>query len=451
MIVGDVAVVGSALQGGTAPPTLGNVPGYVRGYDVRTGDLLWTFHTIPQEGEPGTETWENESWQYTGNAAVWATMAADPELGYVYLPVEAPTHDYYGGHRLGDNLYSSSLVCLDARTGEVVWHFQLVHHDIFDYDTGSAPVLLDVVVDGEPVRAVAQVTKQAFTYVFDRVTGEPIWPIEERAAPPSDVPGERASPTQPFPTLPAPFDRQGFTDDDLIDFTPELLEEARRIASQFRMGPLYTPAIVAGTDGKLATMQVPHAQGGANWQSAAADPETGILYVPSVTNWFANALVEGGERSEMAYVGRGVRVERPMGLPLVKPPWGRITAIDLNTGEHVWMVPNGDAPDYVLEHPELEGIDLSGGGNPERAPLLVTRTLLFAGDGAGLFASGPGGGGTGFRALDKATGDTLFEMDLPANETGLPMTYMAGGRQYIVVAIGGRGFPSELVALALAR
>ena len=449
MIVGDVAVVGAALQGGSAPPTLANVPGYVRGYDVRTGDLLWTFHTIPQAGEPGNETWEDESWQYTGNAAVWATMAADLDLGYVYLPVEAPTHDYYGGHRLGDNLFSSSLVCLDARTGEVVWHYQLVHHDIFDYDTGSAPVLLDVVVDGEPVRAVAQVTKQAFTYVFDRVTGEPIWPIEERPVPQSDVPGERTSPTQPFPTKPAPFDRQGFTEADLIDFTPELYAEALEIARDYKMGPLYTPPIVMDTDGKRATMQIPHAQGGANWQSAAADPETGILYVPSVTNWYPNALVEGGNRTEMAYVGRGMRVQGPRGLPLVKGPWGRITAIDLNTGDHVWMAPNGDPPDYVREHPALAGIDVSGEGNPERAPLLVTRTLLFSGDGAGLFASGPQGGGTGFRALDKATGRTLFEMDLPANETGLPMTYMAGGRQFIVVAIGGRGFPAELVALAL--
>ncbi len=449
MIVGDIAVVGSALRSGSAPPTLNNVPGYVRGYDVRTGEMLWTFHTVPQEGEPGVETWEDESFQYTGNTAVWAPMSADPELGYVYLPIEAPTADYFGGHRLGDNLFSSSLVCLDARTGDVVWYYQLVHHDIFDYDTGSAPLLLDVEVEGQPVRAVAQVTKQAYVYVFDRVTGEPVWPIEERPAPRSDVPGERSSPTQPVPTRPAPFDRQGVSDDDLLDFTPEILAEARRIASQFRMGPIYTPPMVAGTGGKLATLQVPHVQGGANWQGAAADPETGIMYVPSVTNWFANALVEGGERSEMNYIGRGVQVERPMGLPLVKPPWGRITAIDLNTGDRVWMAPNGVAPAYVREHPALDGVDLSGAGNPERAPLLVTRTLLFSGDGAGLFASGPGGGGPNLRALDKATGETLFEMELPANETGLPMTYMANGRQFVVVAVGALGFPAELVALAL--
>jgi quinoprotein glucose dehydrogenase len=449
MVVGNIAVVGSALPGGTAPPTLENVPGYIRGYDVRTGELVWTFRTIPQRGEPGNDTWENESWQYTGNTAAWAPMSADQDLGYVYLPIEAPTHDYYGGHRLGDNLFSSSLVCLDAATGELVWYYQLVHHDIWDYDTASAPLLLDVVVDGEPVRAVAQVTKQAFTYVFDRATGEPVWPIEERPVPQSDVPGERTSPTQPFPTKPAPFDQQGITDDDLLDFTPEVLAEARRIVSEFKPGPLYTPPIVRGTDDKLATLMIPHAQGGANWQGAAADPETGIMYVPSVTNWFANGLVEGGDVSEMRYIGRGARIDRPLGLPLVKPPWGRITAIDLNTGDHVWMVPNGIAPAYVREHEALQGVDLGGAGNPERAPLLVTRTLLFSGDGAGLFASGPGGGGPNFRALDKATGETLFEMELPANETGLPMTYMLDGRQYIVVAIGARGFPAELVALAL--
>jgi quinoprotein glucose dehydrogenase len=449
LIVGDVAVVGSALQAGGTPRTLGNVPGYVRGYDVRTGDLIWTFHTIPQRGEVGNDTWENESWEYTGNTAAWAPMSADPVLGYVYLPIEAPTADYYGGHRLGDNLFGSSLVCVDARTGELVWYYQLVHHDIFDYDTASAPLLLDVVVDGRPIPAVAQVTKQAFTYVFNRVTGEPVWPIEERPVPQSDVPGERPTPTQPFPTRPAAFDQQGLTDDDLLDFTPEILAAAREIADQFRTGPLYTPGIVAGTDGKLATLQIPHAQGGANWQGAAADPETGIMYVPSVTNWFANALVPGEDRSEMNYIGRGTRIDRPLGLPLVKPPWGRITAIDLNTGDHVWMVPNGIAPAYVREHEALQGIDLSGAGNPERAPLLVTRTLLFSGDGAGLFASGPGGGGPNLRALDKATGETLFEMELPANETGLPMTYMDDGRQFIVVAIGARGFPAELVALAL--
>ena len=225
--------------------------------------------------------------------------------------------------------------------------------------------------------------------------------------------GRKDRATQPFPTKPEPFDRQGVTENDLIDFTPELKAEALRIASQFKMGPLYTPPIVADTDGKLGTLTVPHNQGAANWQSAAADPETGILYIPSVTNWWASAPRRGWARSDMGYVGRSTRVEAPLGLPLIKPPWGRITAIDMNTGDHVWMVPNGQPPDYVKNHPALAGIDLSGVGNPERAPLLVTKTLLFSGDGAGLFSSGPQGGGRKFRALDKKTGRLFLKWNFP--------------------------------------
>jgi quinoprotein glucose dehydrogenase len=449
MIVGNVVVVGNALLSGTAPRTMNNVPAYIRGYDVLSGKLLWTFHTVPKPGEFGYDTWEGNSADHTGNTGAWAPLSADLDLGYVYIPVETPTGDYYGGHRPGNNLFGDSIVCLDAKTGKRIWHYQLVHHDIWDWDTASAPVLLDVTVDGKPRKIVAQVTKQGWAYVFDRVTGEPIWPIIERPVPQTDVPDEKTSPTQPIPTKPAPFDRQGVSEADLIDFTPELKAEALRIASQFKLGPIYTPPIVENTGGKLGTLTVPHNQGAANWQSAAADPETGILYVPSVTNWWASALTPGGDRSDMKYIGRGARVELPMGLPLIKPPWGRITAIDLNTGDHLWMVPNGQAPDYVKNHPALAGIDLSGAGNPERAPLLVTKTLLFAGDGAGLFSSGPQGGGKKFRALDKKTGKTIHEMELPANETGLPMTFMVGGRQFIVVAIGARNFPAELIALAL--
>jgi quinoprotein glucose dehydrogenase len=428
-----------------------NVPGHVRGYDVRTGERLWTFRTIPRPGEFGNDTWENGSWEYTGNTAVWAPISADEELGYVYLPVETPTGDYFGGHRHGDNLFAGSLVCLDAKTGKRVWHYQLIRHDIWDYDLASAPTLLDVTVNGTKIKAVAQPTKQAFLFAFDRVTGKPLWPIEDRAVQQSDVPMEKTSPTQPFPTKPKPFDRQGVSLDDLIDFTPEIKAEAVRIASTFKLGPLYTPGIIAGTDGKRGTLQAPHTQGGANWQGAAADPETGVVYVPSVTNWYGNALVREPQRSDMAYVGRNVvsAADRPMGLPLLKGPWGRITAIDLNTGEHVWMVPNGYAPEYVRNHAALQGVDLSKAGNPERAPLLVTRTLLFSGDGSGMFASGPSGGGPLFRALDKKTGALIHEMRLPGNETGLPMTYMLNGRQYIVVAVANRNAPAELVALAL--
>lgn len=449
IVVGDMIVVGAAHLSGGAPRSKTNVPGYIRGYDVRSGKLLWTFHTIPRLGEVGVETWRNDSWQYTGNTGSWAPMSADLELGYVYVPVEAPTGDYYGGHRPGDNVFSDSLVCLDAKTGKRVWHFQLVHHDIWDFDIGSAPLLLNVTVEGKPIKAVAQVSKQGFTYVFDRVTGQPVWPIVERAVPQSTIPGEQTSPTQPYPTKPAPFDRQDAIEANLVDLTPAIKAEALRVASQFKLGPLFTPPILPGTDGKLGTLIVPHNQGAANWQSAAADPETGLLYVPSITSWWAVAMVDPGDRSDMQYISRNVPVERPLDVPIIKPPWGRITAIDLNTGDHAWMVPNGHAPAYVRDNPALKGVDLSTVGQPERAPLLVTKTLLFSGDGSGMFSSGPNGGGPLFRALDKKTGKTLFEMELPGNETGLPMTYMANGRQFIVVAVAKRGEPAELVALAL--
>ena len=450
MVVGDVVVVGASLRSGGAPPSKTNVPAYIRGYSAHTGELLWTFHTIPRLGEFGNDTWEDDSWQYTGNTGAWAPMAADLDLGYVYVPTETPTGDYYGGHRPGANVFANGLVCLDARTGKRVWHYQLVHHDIWDWDIASQPVLLDVTVDGKPIKAVAQVTKQGLTFVFDRVTGEPVWPIEERPVPQGNVPGEWYSPTQPFPTKPLPFDRTGISEEDLNDLTPEIKAEAVRIASQFKLGPVYTPPILEGDDGKLGTLIVPHNQGAANWQGAAADPETGMLYIPSETTWWASALRPGSERgSDMNYVGSFIRVEMPLGLPIVKGPWGRITAIDLNTGDRSWMVPNGHPPQYVVENPAVEGIDLSGLGQPERAPLLVTKTLLFAGDGSGQFSGGPGGGGPLFRALDKATGATLHEMELPANETGIPMTYLADGKQYIVVAVGDRGFPAELVALTL--
>ena len=358
---------GQRSLSGTAPKSKTNVPGYVRGYDVRSGKLLWTFHTVPQGSEYGNDSWQDDSWKYTGNTAVWAPISADLDLGYVYLPVETPTGDFYGGHRPGNNLFADSIVCLDAKTGKRIWHYQLIHHDIWDWDTASAPVLLDVTVAGKTVKAVAQVTKQGFTYVFDRVTGAPVWPIVERPVPQSDVPGEKTSATQPFPTKPAPFDRQGVSEDDLIDFTPAMKAEALRIASQFKLGPLYTPPIVGGAGGKLGTLTVPHNQGAANWESAAADPETGLLYVPSVTNWWASALMEGGDRSDMRYIGRSTRVEAPMGLPLIKPPWGRITAIDLNTGDHAWMVPNGQAPEYVRK------MSRTCGHRPERRRQSRTR------------------------------------------------------------------------------
>jgi len=474
IVIRDVVVLGAALSAGTAPTSKTNVPGYIRGFDVRTGKRLWTFRTIPHAGEFGNETWEKDSWQYTGNTGAWAPLSGDEELGYVYIPVEMPTGDFYGAHRLGDNLFADSLVCLDARTGRRIWHFQTVHHDLWDWDLSSAPILADIAVDGKKIKAVAQVTKQAFTFVFDRVTGRPVWPIVERPVPQSDVPGERTSPTQPFPTRPAPFDRQGITTDDLIDFTPELRAEAIKIAGQYRTGPLYLPPSVRDAGGKLGSLILPNHTGGANWPGGALDPETGILYVSSVTNPDNLALaVADPKRSDMGYVaGSGRPPGRsadpsggmprfsggegparpnigPQGLPLIKPPWGRITAIDLNTGNHVWMIANGDAPEAVKNHPALKGLDLRHAGKPERSPLLVTKTLLFGADGSGLFNAGPGAGGKMFRAIDKKTGAILHEMALPASTTGVPMTYMVGDRQYIVVATGARGAPAELIALAI--
>ena len=454
IVVDGVVVVGSALPSGGAPPAPSMPPGWVRGYDASTGDLLWTFHTIPQPGEVGNESWEGDSWAYTGNAAVWTTLSADLEEGLVYLPVEAGTGDYYGGHRLGDNLFSQSLVALDARTGERVWHYQTVHHGIWDYDLPAAPILADVMVDGNRLPIVAQITKQGFTFVLNRHNGEPVWPIEEMPVPQTDVPGERTSPTQPIPSRPPPFTRQGVDPDDLIDFTPELRAEAQAILAQLRHGPLYTPPSVVTEDGTKGTLMVPGSLGGANWPGGALDPETGLLYVQSAVDPSVIGLSHDPDVSSMDYIRAGglplPEGGGPRGLPLFRPPWGLITAIDLNDGTLAWQVPNGEAPEYVREHPALAGIDLGRTGRPDRGGLLVTRTLLFAGEGSGL-NGGHGSGGNKLRALDKTTGDILAEIELPAHQSGLPMTYLAGGRQFVVLAVGARGHPGELVALALPR
>ncbi len=452
LVVGDLVLVGAAFSTKTVDTP---VQGSVRAYDVRTGRRRWIFNTIPKRADPAAQTWKDGSLEYASNVGVWAPMSADLELGYVYVPVETPTSDVYGGHRPGDNLYADSLVCLDARTGERVWHFQMVHHGLWDWDLPVQPMLLDVDVNGRRVKAVAQISKQAFLYVFDRVTGTPLWPIEERPVPTSDVPTEQASPTQPFPTKPAAFDRQGLVESDLFDATPEIKAEALKVLKQFRYGPIFTPPSVSDPSGTRGTIGLPNLTGGGNWQGGAADPETGIVYVASATypGVFAVRPCEEAKprMPTMKYCmgGGGASTVIPGGLPIVKPPWGRITAIDLKSGEHAWMVPNGDTPDVVKNHPLMKGVTLPRSGKPERSGLFVTKTLLFAGEGAGLFAAGPGGGGPMFRALDKATGDVVWEMQLPANQTGIPMTYMVGGKQYIVVPVGAVGHPGEFVALSL--
>jgi quinoprotein glucose dehydrogenase len=439
-------------------------PGDVRAYDVRSGKLRWTFHVIPRAGEFGVDTWKENSWQYTGHANLWSLISADEELGYAYLPLTSPTSDMYGGHRKGDNLFSDSLVCVRCATGQRVWHYQLVHHDLWDYDLPAAPILADIKVDSRNIKSVVQVTKQGFTFVFDRVTGNPVWPIEERPVPPSKTPGEEASPTQPFPTKPPPFERQGITSDDLIDFTPELKAAALDIVKHYVIGPVFTPPSIkgAGPNDTKGTIQLPGSVGGADWQGAAFDPETGILYIESITGPFVADLLPGDPNKTNLAWTRGTREypPSPLGLPLLKPPYGRITAIDLNKGEHVWMVPNGDGP---RNHPLLKPLNLPPLGHPGRSAPLLTKTLLFVGEGDPIMADptrvpsgmplslAPGAGGRKFRAYDKATGKVLWETDLPAGTTGAPISYMSGGKQYIVVAVGARDHLAEYIAFSLAR
>jgi quinoprotein glucose dehydrogenase len=441
-VIGDVVVVGSAHHVGMRPPSMTNTPGDVRGFDARTGRLLWTFETIPEPGEFGSDTWLEDSNAYTGNAAVWAQIAWEADPGIDYLPTEAATGDYYGGHRPGNNLFSTAIVALDARTGERKWHFQTIHHDIWDWDNPTHPILANVTVDGRPRQILAQITKQGFVFVLDRVTGEPIWPVEERPVPQGDVPGEWYSPTQPFPTKPAPFDRQGFSEADLIDFTPEIKERAREIASQYRWGPLYSPpSLQSAADSTRGTITLPASTGGANWEGGAIDAATGILYVPSVTALSFLSLVEGGQNSDMRYIAGGGRGQLAPGVSIVRPPWGRITAIDLNTGEHVWMRPNGETPPYVAERLQLDPSVVPNTGVQSRASLMVTSTLLFAGEGTN--------GTPRMWVLDKATGNTVAQIELPGTTSGKPMTFMHDGTQYVVVSVSPDGEAAELVALTL--
>ena len=361
LIARDVIVMGSAMVDQDSASKIEGDPGDVRAYDVRTGKLRWTFHVVPKADDAAAiKTWVGDSWQYTGAGNVWSLMSADDELGYVYLPTTSVTNDMYGGARLGDNLYSTSIVCVDAATGKRVWHYQTVHHDLFDYDNPAAPILADITVDGKKIKAVAQITKQSWAYVLDRVTGKPVWPIVEKPVPASTVPGEKASPTQPFPSKPPAFDRQGITEDDLIDFTPELRAEALAIFKRYRTGPVFTPPSIEGTgpNDLKGTIELPGSIGGADWTGAAFDPETGMLYVPSMTNPFVANLIPGDPKETNLRYRASTRelIQGPRGLPLVKPPYGRITAIDLNRGELKWMVANGDGPRF---HPELKALESS--------------------------------------------------------------------------------------------
>jgi quinoprotein glucose dehydrogenase len=443
VISNDVIVVGPAsIPGGRVNKA--NVKLDVMAFDVRTGRKLWTFHTIPRKGEPGYETWEGGSAAYTGNAGVWGPFSADPKLGIVYLNIESATNDTYGGHRPGNNLYSDSLVALNIKTGKMVWFQQLVHHDIWDYDLPPHPILIDITVDGQQIPAVVQLSKQAFAYVFDRRNGKPVWPLEERPVIQTDVPGEWTAKTQPFPSKPPGFDLQGVTENDLIDFTPELRAEALKIVKNYRLGPIFTPPSMVVEGGHRGTIGAPGLGGGANWQSGAADPETGFVYVGSTTNPGVFALQKNNPAQtnvDADYVLQG-GLPTVQGLRLLKPPYGRITAYNMNRGEIAWQIPNGDTPDNVKNNPALKGVNIPKTGSPSQAGLLVTKTLLFAGD-----------GGTGlpvFHAYDKATGEEIWRATIPGPQVSLPMTYMHQGRQYIVFGVRGTaGMGAQLIAFAL--
>jgi quinoprotein glucose dehydrogenase len=469
----NVVIVGAAHSDGSAPKSMKHVKGYVRGFDVKTGKRLWIFHTIPKPGEYGLDTWLNDSWSYTGNAGVWGQISVDEELGIVYLPVEMATGDKYGGHRPGPGLFGESLVAVDLQTGKRIWHFQLVHHGLWDMDPPCAPILTDITVDGKTVKAVAQPSKQEFLYVFDRRTGKPIWPIVERPVPQGDVPGEWYSPTQPIPTKPPAYGHQGVTPDDLIDFTPALHEEALKFVKDYRLGPIFTPPLVGKAEGSpQGALLSPGNLGGTNWPGGAYDPVTHLLYVFAQTTVQSNSLIEVTDPkiSDMRYIsgragqpirqggggmyrgpstapegGRGVTIR---GLPLLKPPYGILSAIDLNKGDIAWQIAHGETPDNIRNSPELKGLTIPRTGRPGIVGPLLTKTLVICGE-AGIFTTPSGARGAMLRAYDKATGKEVGAVYMPAPQTGSPMTYMLNGEQYIVVAISGGNYTGEFLAFKL--
>ena len=438
LVIDDVIIVGSAHKASFAPASMANVKGDVRGYDAHTGNLLWTFKTIPSKGEYGYDTWLNGSADYTGNASVWAPMSADQDLGLVYLPIESATGDRYGGDRPGDNLFSSSLVAVDAKTGKLRWHYQIVHHDIWDYDNSSAPILADL----DEKKIVIQLTKQSYAFVFDRVTGEPHWPIHEIIVPKSDVPGEWTSPTQPIPSLPEAYDRSGVSRNDLIDYTPEISQAVENLIKDYRLGPLYTPPSLAESkDGTKGTLSLPFPTGGSNWEGGAYDPETNLLYVPSQTRLALLSLKDGDESTDVRYVASNSPKLEVFDIPIAKPPWGRITAIDMNSGKIKWSVANGETPEAIINNPYLKGVEIPRTGKATRAGLLLTKTLLFAGEGFG--------GDPVFRAHDKYNGKIISEIVLPGSQSSPPSTYMINNRQFIIMTISDGKSPAELIALSL--
>src|SRR5882757_4359679 len=481
IVAKDTILIGAAFREGMTPKSMRNNKGYVRGFDVRTGKRLWIFHTIPKKGEFGYDTWEKGSAEYTGNTGVWTQITVDEQLGLVYLPVESPTSDFYGGHRPGNKLFGESLVCVDLKTGERKWHFQLVHHPLWDMDISSAPILADITVDGKPVKAVAQPTKQGFLYVFDRITVKPVWPIPEKPVEVGNVPGETYSPTQPIPSKPPAYSRNGVSVDDLIDFTPALHDRAKEIAAKYHLGPVFTPPTASKLGGPLGTLSIGTASGGTNWPGGSYDPETHNVYVYACNSCIepVGLVAAPKEVSDMNYVagtaGREVEIlhgpgenagadspkppKKPAGggftrmdvdgLLLVKPPYGTITAINLDKGEFVWQIAHGETPDVVRSHPALKGLNIPRTGQTTyNIGTLVTKTLVIAGEG-NVTTTADHPRGAMLRAYDKMTGKEVGAVYMPAPQTGSPMTYMVNGKQYIVVAVSGGPYSGEYIAYTL--
>ncbi len=493
-VVKDVVIVGSSMKEGTQPETHDNTKGFARGYDVRTGKMLWQFNTIPKRGEFGYDTWLNNSAEVNGNTGVWTGITVDEELGQVYLPVEDPTSDQYGGHRPGKNLFGDSLVCVDLKTGKMKWYFQVAHHPIWDYDLSSPPILADINVNGQAIKAVALPSKESFLYVFDRVTGKPVWPIEERPVPQGDVPGEWYSPTQPFPTKPPAYARQAITMDDLIDFTPELHAKALELVKHYKMGPMFLSAVVSKLPGPVAALTIGTLGGGTNWPGAGYDPESHTVFAPAANAGVAPlGLVEPPEGfSDVRYLagiaGQKFRVnegpgfgsasdapkisesqakldailaksnantpEAPPigttvdGLPLVKPPYGLLSAINLDRGEMVWQVPHGDTPDSIRNNPALKGLNIPKTGQQGNVGLVVTKTLVIMGD-PQISTTVDHPRGAMLRAYDKQTGQQVGAVWLPAPQSGSPMTYTFDGKQYIIVAVSGGNYSGDYIAFSL--
>jgi quinoprotein glucose dehydrogenase len=481
VVAKDTIIIGAAFREGFTPRSMRNNKGYVRGFDVRTGKRLWIFHTIPKKGEFGYDTWLNGSAEYTGNTGVWTQVTADEQLGLVYLAVESPTGDFYGGHRPGNDLFGETLVCVDLKTGQRKWYFQLVHHPLWDMDISSAPILADITVDGKPVKAVAQPSKQGFLYVFDRVTGKPVWPIKEQPVAVGNVPGEWYSPTQPIPSKPPAYSRNGVSVDDLIDFTPELREKAKAIAAKYRLGPVFTPPVVSQLNGPLGTLTMGTASGGTNWPGGSYDPETHIAYLYACNSCLepVGLVQPPKEVSDMRYVygtagqevkaihgpGENAGADAPLpskkkaasdyvqlnvdGLPLVKPPYGTITAINLDKGEIVWQIAHGETPDLVRKHAALRGLNIPRTGQESyTVGTLVTKTLVIAGE-SQVTTTAEHPRGAMLRAYDKVTGKEVGAVYMPGPESGSPMTYMVNGKQYIVIAVSGGAYSGEYIAYAL--